>query len=96
MDRSNLIPAAKFCSHHQVEVTFIQRLQEYELVQVVLIEEEPYLPAEELPEVEKLMRLHYDLNINMEGLDAVRRLLRRTEALQREIQSLRNQLDALR
>lgn len=63
-------------------------------MQVVLIEEVPYLPPEELPEVEQLMRLHYDLNINMEGLDAVRHLLKRNEALQREIQVLRNRLDA--
>ena len=96
MDRSNLIPAAAFCSHHQIEVTFIQHLQAYGLVQVILIQEEPYLPEEELPEVEKLMRLHYDLNINMEGLDAVRHLLRRTEMLQREVRVLRNRLNAFR
>ena len=39
-----------------------------------------------------MIRLHYDLNINLEGLDAVYNLLKRVENLQSEITSLHNKL----
>jgi len=38
------------------------------------------------------MRLHFDLHINLEGLDAVYHLLQRVENLQSEITSLNNKL----
>ncbi len=95
MDRPNLIPVQTFCRHHRIAATFIRHLKNYDLIELVEIEREPYLREEQLQEVEKLMRLHYDLNINMEGLDALRHLLRRNEQLQEEVRVLRNKLEAL-
>jgi hypothetical protein len=92
MTPENLIPATDFCSHHQVEVSFIQTLQDYGLIELKVVEGTGFINAEELTEVERLKRLHYDLQINMEGLDAVRNLLQQMQNIQQEIADLKARL----
>jgi hypothetical protein len=38
------------------------------------------------------MRLHYDLDINLEGIEAITCLLDRVRSMQEEIRELRNRL----
>jgi uncharacterized protein YoxC len=42
--------------------------------------------------LERLVRLHQDLNINLEGLGAVSHLLHKVNALQEEVQKLRKRV----
>lgn len=42
--------------------------------------------------LEKYIHLHYDLDINLEGLDAVAHLLNQIQVLQVEVRQLRNEL----
>jgi len=42
--------------------------------------------------VEKMMRLHYDLHINLEGIDAISNLLKQVQDLKKENQILKNKL----
>jgi hypothetical protein len=42
--------------------------------------------------LEKIVRLYYDLDINIEGIDAVINLLQRMEDMQHEIVLLKNRL----
>ncbi|QCE43338.1 chaperone modulator CbpM [Psychroserpens sp. NJDZ02] len=92
MEVTDLISITTFCTHYNVPTTFINQLQDYELIEVVVSEQEEYIKLTQINEVEKMMRLHYDLNINLEGLDAVYNLLKRVENLQSEITSLHNKL----
>jgi len=68
-------------------------LHEYELVEIIVIKKETYIKITQLHEVEKMMRLHYDLDINFEGIDVVYNLLKQVESLQKEIVSLKNRLN---
>ena len=88
----NLISANEFCLHNNIEISFIQSLQEYGLVELTNIEETLFIDSGRLSEVEKMTRLHYDLNINLEGIDAIINLLRQLEMVQDEISLLRNKL----
>ena len=92
MAMKNLIAASTFCSQHNIEVSFIHSLQDYGLIEATTTDEDVFLQAEQLQEVERLMRLHYDLNINLEGVDAITQLLKRLEKLQEEIMRLKNRL----
>jgi len=92
MAMKNLIAASTFCSQHNIEVAFIHALQDHGLIEVVAMADDVFLRADQLQEVEQLMRLHYDLNINLEGVDAITQLLKRMEKLQEEIMRLRNRL----
>ncbi|GAA4732387.1 chaperone modulator CbpM [Flavisolibacter ginsenosidimutans] len=92
MSREELISANDFCTHHRIEISFLQSLQNYGLVEMTTVEHNVFLHPEQLSEVEKFIRLHYDLHVNMEGLDVIRHMLERMESLQKEASSLRNRL----
>tara|TARA_R110002012_G_scaffold75083_3_gene189975 strand:+ start:2078 stop:2365 length:288 start_codon:yes stop_codon:yes gene_type:complete len=82
-----------FCMSHNIETHFVMELYEYGLVDVVVKEDTHYLPIQQLPKVEKILRLHSDLDINLEGIAVITRLLKRMEKMQNEITQLKNKLD---
>lgn len=92
METNNLVLIEQFCACHNIEFSFINSLQEFGLIEIVIVDESKYLPFEHLPKVEKMVRLHYDLNINMEGIDAISGLLKRINDLQHKLISAQNKL----
>lgn len=93
MDTTHLISVQQFCKHYQVPITFISALQDYELVEITITKTDKYIKTTQINTVEKMMRLHYDLDINLEGIDAIYNLLQHVEKLQEEIVSLKNKLN---
>ena len=92
MQQGELIPAAVFCEYHHVEMSFIRNLHDSGLIGMTMQDGSVFLPAVELPEVEKFIRWHYELSINPEGIEAIAHLLNRVNALQEENRALRNKL----
>ncbi|WP_018612026.1 chaperone modulator CbpM [Segetibacter koreensis] len=92
MQTNDLILAEEFCSHYNVGLSFINSLKQFGLIEVTSVEETYYIPQAELKKLEQLARLHYDLDINLEGIDAITHLLGRIKDLQSEITSLKNRL----
>ncbi|MEZ4970669.1 MAG: chaperone modulator CbpM [Flavobacteriaceae bacterium] len=82
-----------FCESHHIETHFVLELYEYGLVDVVVKENMHYLPIQQLPKAEKILRLHSDLDINLEGIAVITRLLNKMEKMQNEITRLKNKLD---
>ena len=92
MADENLIPANDFCIHHNIEVSFIDSLQNHGLIELTTVESTGFINESQLQEIEKMIRLHYDLHINFEGIDAIKHLLDQIQNLQNEMTSLRNRL----
>lgn len=92
MNSKNLIQIKQFCLYHEIENSFIAELNNYGLVEIVIQDEDEYLETEQLPVVEKMIRLHYDLKINMEGIDAIAHLLNKIEVLQQNLNIVQNKL----
>jgi len=92
MQTDDLIPAKDFCLHHQIEFSFIDSLQQFGLIEVTSLHEAPYIPYNELSRLEQMVRLHYELNINLEGIDVVNHLLENVRSLQTELNSIKNRL----
>lgn len=88
----DLIPADKICAYHHVELSFIQTLHESGLIGMTAQGDALFLSSGELPELEKFIRWHYELSINMEGIEALSHLLDRVGRLQEENRILRNRL----
>lgn len=86
------IIVSEYCDKCHIEPQFIDLLQEGGLIEVMNEGGQRYLTMDELPDVERYSRLYYDLDINMEGIDAIRHLLNRMGEMQREINRLRNRL----
>ncbi|MCD0468929.1 chaperone modulator CbpM [Flavobacterium sp. JAS] len=92
MSSKNLIQIKQFCVYHEIENTFITELHNYGLIKIIVLEEDEYLQPEQLPAVEKMIRLHYDLKINLEGIDVIANLLDKIEALQQNLTTTQNKL----
>lgn len=92
MDQRKLISATEFCAIHNVEVSFIQSLEETGLIEIQTIEETGFIPVNQLPELERMVRLHNELDINVEGIDTINHLLNRIVELQNEMMILKNRL----
>ena len=92
METQNLISIHQFCEHYSIPATFINDLKEYELIEIIVTENEDFIKITQINEVEKMIRLHYDLNINLEGVDAIYNLLNQVDSLKKEITDLQNKL----
>ncbi|CAA9197462.1 chaperone modulator CbpM [Flavobacterium collinsii] len=92
MSSKNLIQIKQFCLYHEIENTFITELHNYGLIEIIVFEEDEYFQPEQLPAVEKMIRLHYDLKINLEGLDVIANLLNKIETLQQNLTTTQNKL----
>ena len=92
MPAKRLIEVNEFCVSHQIEVSFISSLHDTGLIEVLSDQESVFFDSDQLQQVEKFIRFHYDLDINIEGIECIDHLLQRTAAMQAEIASLRNRL----
>lgn len=92
MQNEHLIPADKVCTQHNIELSFISRLHENGLIEITTVEETKFIPEEHLSELEKLIRLHYELDVNLEGIEVITHLLQRIEILQDELKGTKNRL----
>jgi len=92
MEQTDMIVLDEFCTSHKVEVSFVRTLEEHGLIETIIINETLYIQENELSKLEQIVRLHQELNINSEGVDAIINLLKRIENMQNEITVLRNKL----
>jgi|SRR4051812_49370480 uncharacterized coiled-coil protein SlyX len=92
MQDENFISSELICEMHSIEPSFVHSLYEYGLIEITRMESSEYIHASQLSELEKMIRLHYDLQINIEGIEAITHLVRRVERLQEELDHLKNKL----
>lgn len=92
MNTENLIALEVFATHQGVETTFVHALYERGLIHITVVQEQHFLEPEQLSRVEQLARMHYDLDINLEGLEAISHLLDRMDEAQQEACILRQRL----
>jgi len=88
----DLIMVNEFCVNHDVEISFINLLQQNGLIEISIIESKCFIEKEQLPQLEKFVRFYYDLDINLEGIETISYLLKRIENLQKEMVVLKNRL----
>ncbi len=96
MKKENYISIKTVCERHGVGESFVYSMYEYEILQVEQKGDDAMLHVEDLPLLEKMVRLHNELDINPEGLQAIYHLLGQVENLQEEVASLKRKLDTLK
>lgn len=92
MIQEQFITIQTFCSNYDIEFSFINSLSEYGLVEITTIDQIDYLPQNKILEIEKMLRLHHDLGVNLEGIDVIYNLTEKVESLQEEINFLKNRI----
>lgn len=96
MEREKYIRIVDFCKGHGLETRFLHELQEFELISILEMEREEVFHRRELERLERLLRLHRDLHINPQGLQAIDHLLSRVQQLEEEVLQLRRSLNRYR
>ncbi|MGP2571386.1 chaperone modulator CbpM [Ornithobacterium rhinotracheale] len=86
------IKISDYCKNAQIERTFISDLQDEGILVLQQVDNEDCIEEDMLEELEKYSRWHYDLGVNLAGIDAMRHMLQRMQQMEREIQSLKNSL----
>lgn len=92
MQNEEMVAASEFCIHHNIEVSFINSLKDYGMIETVLVDEKIFLPVSQLTRLEKFIRFHFEFDINLEGIETIAHLLERIEVMQNQIQHLTNLL----
>jgi hypothetical protein len=92
MANENYILVRQYCERTHIPNTFIEALEEYGLIKCKQIETEVYILDEEIPEIERFDRLHHDLGINLEGIDALNHLLQKLHKMDSELRLMRKRL----
>lgn len=93
MGAKNYIAITDFCYSHKIDESFVFSLEEYDLIQIDYVEKQPFFHQDDLPKLEKMVRLHQELNINLDGLEAIHHLLEKIEKLQEELIVLKRKVN---
>ena len=89
---ADFISVVDFCAIHNIEIDFIVMLHENGLIEITTIEETAYVNSQQIRQLEKIVRMHYELDINIEGIETINYLLEKIDSLQNEIDRLNNSL----
>lgn len=92
MERQDYILIKTICVHYKVEVSFIKELDSVGLIEIERLEDDEFIHEAKIGDLEKMIRLHHELNVNIEGIDIVFNLLQKELQLKEEVQELRNRL----
>jgi len=92
MQTEYLIAIDEFCVKHDIEVSFINSLQETGLIEITTVDEAGFIHVEQIRQLEKFIRFHYEMDINIEGIETISHLLERVNELQEEIVALKNKV----
>jgi hypothetical protein len=92
METNNLVLIDQLCSNCDVEVSFINSLNENGLIQIIVLDDKKYISNEQLKDVERAIHFHYELNINIEGIEVIYSLLKQINDLQQELSLAKNKL----
>jgi hypothetical protein len=90
---NNKISLEQCCIYYEIETTFVQELGQHGLIELTRSGEQAFIDFGQLGNLEKYMHMHYDLDINMEGMEAITHLLNRVQSLQQEIKKLKGELE---
>ena len=92
MKIDNFIAISALCIYYKVELSFFDNLNEMGLLQIKTIEKTQYVHSDAIFEIEKMVRIHQELDVNTAGIDVVFNLLQKIDALQNELISTQNRL----
>ncbi|MGG8495193.1 chaperone modulator CbpM [Tenacibaculum sp. TC6] len=92
MNDKELISIQKIIHHHNLDEQFIESIESFQLIEFVVKDADKYLYVEQLPRLEKIIRLYYDLEVNMQGIDVINNMLSKMNSMHKTIQQLQNKL----
>lgn len=85
-----LIKIIDICQSGNIEITFVRQLHHNGLIEIIMDNDDEYVEEDTLATLEQYHTWHYDLEINIAGIEVARNLLDKIEKLQDEIHRLKS------
>ncbi|MFV0181856.1 chaperone modulator CbpM [Empedobacter falsenii] len=79
------ISIVQYCQYHQIEPQFLIDLYKNDLVVLHERNQEYFIEENDLKLIERFIQFHYDLGVNLEGLEVIHHLLKQIETLQKQL-----------
>jgi ABC-type Fe3+-citrate transport system substrate-binding protein len=92
MAEKHLISTHTICSQYEIEFSFVDALHKMGLIQVEIVEQNQFIHEDQIRSLEKMIRLHHELNLNLEAIDVVFNLLQKERELRNELNAMKNRL----
>ena len=92
MAQQEMILIETLCTHYEIEVSFVDSLHSLGLIEVHTVEQTRFIQEEKVGELEKMIRIHQDLDVNPEGIDVILNLLQKVDELKSELAAAKNRL----
>lgn len=80
---------------YNIEITFFDSLEESGLLKTEIQDDVKYLLYEELPAFERFANWHYDLEVNIPGIEMIHELISKLEKIKLENHRLLQKLNAI-
>ncbi len=85
METTSLIKIEQLCTHCNIDMSFIQSLYELGHIDLIVERNDHFIEVSQLKSLESLIYFHTNLDINLEGVDAIAHLLKKVEMLQNDL-----------
>ena len=92
MNIEDFVSLNEICTYYEVEISFINHLGELGLIQIAIFEGKNFVHQDQIRNIEKMIRMHHDLDVNIEGIDVVFNLLQKIENLQEDLKNTKSRL----
>lgn len=92
MSEEKLIRIKHLCKNYELEMSFFSELHDLGVIEILTVKETYFIHEDEINILEKVVRMHKELHINLAGVDAVLNLLDKINALNSKLTDLKNRL----
>ncbi|NNJ88048.1 MAG: MerR family transcriptional regulator [Eudoraea sp.] len=92
MEEQDLISIGTLCEQYRLELSFFEEMGEIGLIEFTVYKGSKHVHLDALHHVEKILRIHRELHVNLEGVDVVMNILQRQEKLRQELLRVQNRL----
>jgi chaperone modulatory protein CbpM len=92
MQTDKLVDINELCVSYNIEFSLVSSLQDNGLIELITVDDNWFIEQEQLYLLERCISLHYDLDINLEGIETINYLLEKISSLQEEVVELKNRL----
>jgi hypothetical protein len=92
MKTEDFIPLKDLCLLYQVEMSFFDSLKDIGIIEITTFEQVHYIREDTVTLIEKVIRMHHELDVNIEGVAVAFHLLEKINELQSEVVTLKNRL----
>lgn len=89
MQTESKIRIEEYCDYCKVDISFIKELNTSGLINLVVESEQLLIEYDQIPTIEKYCRMHYEMSINIEGIEVIHHLLHKISDMQQEINMLK-------